>query len=153
MSLQPSVTRSVVLASAATVAALALPGPALGATNEYVIGPVFANGAHQLYAKATASTNPNPNLENWGTIRSWEASPAWDTICNWQAQLSEIAPNGRDYVFTETSSRHSGCSFLPQFKDWQNWSGPYRENTRLRFKWQSDATSGGNWQKIGDIRD
>ncbi len=141
-----------VLLAAGTIGAgvVATDSPA-GASTLHSIGPISISGAHNLVARGVA-TNGSAGLEYWADLRSLEGAPTWDNVCYWQASLNEIAPNGQDYVFSETTGVH-GCSWLQAFKDWQNWDGNYRENTRMRFKWKSPNTQNGDWKLIGDLVD
>lgn len=134
----------------ATAAGILLPGSPAGATPHSV--QTLANGAHVLLGSAD-ETEVGSGLEHWTNFRTQETTPVWDTVCNYQSNLTEIAPDGQTIIFDEFSSRHQGCTLLIGFFDWPNWDANYREDTRFRCKWRSDATVGGDWQRIGDLRD
>jgi hypothetical protein len=133
-------------------AGLLLAGATPAAASLHTVGPVAVNGLHTLYARGNES-EMHPGLEYWDDFRIWESTPLADTVCNYQAYMAEIDPNGSTYIFSQYSNRHTGCSFLVGFFDFPNWEANYREDTRFRCKWSSDATPGGQFTHIGDLRD
>jgi hypothetical protein len=92
-------------------------------------------------------------LEHWRNFRTAETTPVFDTACNYQSALAEIDPDGETIIFHQFTGRYTGCTLLIGFFDWPNWDANYREDTRFRCKWRSDATIGGDWQRIGDMQD
>lgn len=148
----PRPSTFVALGAATAGLLLADAAPALATTHSV---RTTANGGHVLQAVGSEheGTGAYAGLEYWQDIRTTETTPWWDTVCNYQSYLAEIAPDGRTYRFTQYSSRHSGCSFLIGYFDWPGWESWYQEDTRLRAKWDSDNTVNGDWQTIGDLRD
>jgi hypothetical protein len=110
------------------------------------------NGFHVLLARGEEN-EVSGGLEFWHDIRSQESAPFPDNVCHYRAWMGELHPPNQQLVFTQTTALHPGCTFLFKFYDWPGWESNYPENVRLRAKWQSDNTPGGDWWSIGDLTD
>jgi hypothetical protein len=141
--------RAAVLTAAATSVGV-IAGTGLAHANQHEVS-TFINGGHMAIGKATFRAAGSGMVEQT-RVRVAESSPFWDTICNYNGQVSAVIPGMNGDQFIQQGSHHRGCSWMAAWKDFPNWDGLYPAGTGIRTKWISDATPGGAWLQIGVLR-
>jgi hypothetical protein len=147
----PRPIRRVTAVTLAAAAVGALGGAGVAHANQQEV-KILIGGLHTAWGEANMS-NAGNGMERHSGVRVGEASPVWDTVCNYNGQVSAVIPGMNGDQFLQRGNHHRDCSFLAGWKDFPNWDGLYPRGTGIRTKWTSDETPGGTWVEIGVLRD
>jgi len=124
----------------------------------------YADGVQNLnfYGEiATAEWSLATNNPAGGLFTMWNVSVSSvgtvnPLICDYQARMQETLPSG--YVYSDTSSLHSGCNFpfiaawfgFPSFGNSVNNGDAFPVGTAIRAYWK-DNNTGSSFKKISGV--